>query len=168
MQKQNIILVGFMATGKSTVGKLLAKQTGRRFVDMDALIETREQRTINEIFATDGEPYFRAAECALANELAQETGLVIATGGGIVLNPENIRAFEATGHVACLTAETEEIVRRVASCSARPLLATDKENQIRTLLETRRPLYDAILFQVATDNQTPEEIAATIMHEFQS
>jgi shikimate kinase len=168
MEKNNIILVGFMGTGKSTVGKLLAKKTGLRFVDMDALIEKREQRTINEIFRTDGEPYFRALEYELAKELANQSGLVIATGGGIVLNPENIRAFKASGLVVCLTAATEEIVRRVATCSARPLLATDKEKQVRSLLKKRQPLYDALPFQVPTDGQSPQQITAKILHKFES
>lgn len=168
MEKKNIILVGFMATGKTSVGKQLAQKTGMRFVDMDAIIEEREGRTINEIFASDGEPYFRERECALAKELAQESGLIISTGGGIVLNPENIAAFNATGLVACLTAEPEEILRRVARCQSRPLLAGDKEKQVRDLLEKRRPLYEAIPFQVITDGCRPQEIAAKILQKFHS
>ena len=168
MEKKNIILVGFMATGKTSVGKQLARKTGMRFVDMDALIVEREGRAINEIFATDGEPYFRELEKELAKELAQNSGLIISTGGGIVLNPDNIGAFSATGLVVCLTAQPEEILRRVARCQSRPLLAGDKEKQVRELLEQRRPLYEMIPFQVATDGRKPEEIAAKILKEFQS
>ncbi|MFC1467199.1 shikimate kinase [Verrucomicrobiota bacterium] len=168
MEKKNIILVGFMATGKTTIGKLLAKQTGMRFVDMDAIIEEREGRTINDIFATDGEPHFRKLEGALAKELAQTSGLIISTGGGIVLNPDNIAALDTTGLVACLMGKPEEIIRRVASCTARPLLAGNKEKQVRALFEQRRPLYESIPFQVMTDGLKPTEIAEKILQEFQS
>lgn len=168
MKKKNIILVGFMATGKTSVGRQLAQKTGMQFVDMDALIVEREGRAINEIFATDGEPYFRELEKELSKELAQQSGLIISTGGGIVLNPDNIAAFSATGLVACLTAQPEEILRRVARCQSRPLLADDKEKKVRDLLQQRRPLYEAIPFQVTTDGRKPEEIAARILQQFHS
>lgn len=168
MIKQNIILVGFMATGKTTVAKRLSKKTGMRFVDMDAIIEEREGRAINEIFSSDGESYFRALEHKLALELAQQTGLIISTGGGIVINSANITAFSATGLVVCLTAQPEEIVRRVTHCKSRPLLAGNKEQQVRELLEIRRPLYEAIPFSVATDGLRPHQIADKILREFRS
>lgn len=157
-----------MATGKTSIAKQLAEKTGLRFVDMDTIIEEREGRSINEIFETEGEPYFRQQECDLAKELAQSSDLIISTGGGIVLNPANIAALSASGLVACLTAKPEEILRRVAHCQSRPLLAGDKEKQIRALLEKRRPLYDTIPFQVVTDGQKPEEIALKILQKFHS
>ena len=91
---KNIVLVGFMGSGKTTVGKLLAEQTGMPLVDMDTQIEERAGKTINEIFAQDGEPHFRALEREMAQELASKTGQIISTGGGIVLNPDNIADFE--------------------------------------------------------------------------
>lgn len=160
----NLILVGFMGTGKTSTGRALAARLGREFVDMDALIEQREGRTIPDIFAASGEPYFRALERALVRELAARRALVIAPGGGIVLNPDNIRDFAATGRVCCLRASPEIIVKRIGRDTNRPLLqANDKLGRIRDLLAKRQPLYDAIPFQIDTDGKTPEAVADEIL-----
>jgi shikimate kinase len=160
----NIILVGFMGTGKTSTGRALAARLCRDFVDMDQLIEEREGRTIPEIFASDGESHFRALERALVRELAARRNLVIAPGGGIVLNPDNIRDFAATGRVFCLRASPEWILKRVGHDTHRPLLQTDdKLGRIRDLLAKRRPLYDAIPDQVETDGRTPDEVAEEIL-----
>lgn len=160
----NLILVGFMGTGKTSTGRALAARLGREFIDMDALIELREGRSIPEIFAASGEPYFRALERALVRELAARRGLVIAPGGGIVLNPDNIRDFAATGRVYCLRASPEMILKRVGSDTNRPLLQTDdKLGRIRDLLAKRQPLYDAIPLQIETDSKTPEAVAEEIL-----
>jgi len=104
MKNKNIILVGFMGTGKTVTGRVLAEQTGLELVDMDSIIEARAGKAISEIFAADGEAAFRAMERELVQELAQRDGLIISTGGGIVLNPDNISDFEKTGLVVCLKA----------------------------------------------------------------
>ena len=164
MKHANIILVGFMGTGKSATGRRLAKRLGRRFVDMDAVIEKRSGRTIPEIFARDGEPRFRELERALVRELAGQRDLVIAAGGGVVLNPENVRDFEQTGFVVCLTAPAEIILRRVGHLQNRPLLeGGDKEQRLRDLLEKRRPLYEAIARRVETADLSPDEVAERIL-----
>lgn len=160
----NLVLVGFMGTGKTSTGRVLAERLGRAFVDMDQRIEEREGRTIPDIFAQSGEPYFRALERALVQELAAQRNLVIAPGGGIVLNPDNVRDFAATGHVICLRASPEWILQRVGADANRPLLQTeDKLGRIRELLARRQALYDAIPAQVDTDGLTPAQVADRIL-----
>ena len=160
----NIVLVGFMGTGKTTVGSLLAKTLGLTLVDMDKIIEQRAGKAISAIFAEQGEPHFRGLERALARELSARHGLVIATGGGIVLNPDNIRDFSASGLVVCLRATPEVIYRRTAKTTHRPLLEQDdKFTRIVTLLEKRRALYDAVPHQIDTSTRDPQSIADEII-----
>jgi len=163
MSKKNIILVGFMGTGKTVTGHMLAKQTGLELVDMDSIIEERAGRAISDIFATDGEAAFRTMEREVVQELAQRDGLIVSTGGGIVLNPNNIADFEKTGLVVCLNAAPETIFQRVENDEARPLLAGDKKTQIASILETRQPLYEAIAHGINTDALTAEETAKAIL-----
>jgi shikimate kinase len=166
MQHANIILIGFMGTGKSTVGQLLAERLNLTAVDMDTLIEKRAGKPISTIFRDEGESAFRRMERALAHELSQGSGQVISTGGGVVLDPENLADFQAAGLMVCLQASPEEILRRVESDQTRPLLEGDKQSRIRELYEARRTLYDAMPFQIQTDGQTPEQIAGRIEREY--
>ncbi len=159
----NIVLVGFMGSGKTTVGKLIAEKTGMSLLDMDTIIEERAGKTINEIFADEGEPYFRSLERALVQELSETEGHVISTGGGIVLNPDNIADFERTGLVVCLLVDADTVLERVRHDTTRPLLAGDKEIQIRQLLEARKALYESITHRIDTSGRpsplpTAEEI----------
>lgn len=164
MRDRNLILVGFMGTGKTEVGRRLAARLGRVFVDMDAVIEERTGRTIAELFERDGEASFRRRERELVRELAGRKNLVIAAGGGVVLDPDNLRDFERTGVVICLTATAEEILRRVAGQTHRPLLeGGDRLRRIRELLERRRPLYEAIERRVETTGLTVEETVARVL-----
>jgi len=165
---KNIVLVGFMGTGKTTVGELLAKQTGMPLVDMDALIMERAGKTINDIFANEGEPHFRNLEREMAQELAAKKNLVISTGGGIVLNPDNISNFEQTGLTVCLLASPETVLERVKHDTTRPLLAGDKETQIIQLLKTRRPLYESVTHKIDTNGLAPETIATAIIDLYNS
>jgi len=160
----NIVLVGFMGTGKTTIGRLIAARRGMTFTDMDDIIVEREGKSIPRIFAEDGEPRFRACERRLAQDLAARRGLVIATGGGIVLNPDNIADFSRTGLVVCLWAEPEEILRRVGSDTNRPLLAVeDKLGRIRELLAKRTPLYKAVPNRVETTGADTETVVNRIL-----
>lgn len=166
--KRNIILVGFMGTGKSVTGQLVAKQLKRTFVDMDAVIEERAGRKISEIFATDGEPHFRAMERELVRELSARENLVVATGGGVVLNPDNIADFSRTGLVICLTAKPDVILKRVSGESHRPLLENeDKSKAIRELLARREALYRAIPECIDTSLHTAEDTAAEVLLRFE-
>lgn len=165
----NIILVGFMGTGKTTIGRALADRLKRDFVDMDVELEARAGKPIPRIFAEDGEPVFRRMERALAVELSRRNNLVIAAGGGIVLNADNIRDFSATGRVICLKAAPDEILRRVSGSSQRPLLEQgDKSERIRNLLRARQPLYDAIPAQVDTTGKNVDEIVAEVLKRYAS
>jgi shikimate kinase len=162
---ENIVLVGFMGTGKSVTGKALADQLGYTFVDMDEAIEERTGRKIADIFATEGEAYFREQERELARELSARSDLVIATGGGIVLNPANIEDLGRNGMVVCLHTNPDRILQRVAQQQHRPLLEGDTEKAlaIRTLLEKRKPLYDAIPIAIDTTGHTPADTATEIL-----
>ena len=161
---RNIVLVGFMGTGKTTVGRILADRRAFAFLDMDDMIVEREGKPIPRIFAEDGESHFRTTERALVRELAARSGLVIATGGGIVLNPDNVADFARTGLVVCLWAEPEAILRRVGNDANRPLLACDdKIGRIRELLAKRRPLYEAIPTRVDTTGLTPAAVSDLIL-----
>ncbi len=143
MTRQNIILTGFMGTGKSTIGRLLAKEIGYTFIDTDHVIEERVGKSIPQIFAEDGEEEFRRLEAELVQELADQQGLVIATGGGLVMNPENVVALEKTGKIFCLTATPEEILERVSrQPGSRPLLSERNPLlKITQLLSEREPTY---------------------------
>jgi shikimate kinase len=157
---KNIVLVGFMGSGKTTVGRLLAEKTGLPLVDMDTLIEERAGKTINEIFAKEGEAYFRQLERTLVKELSEQEDQIISTGGGIVLNPENITDFERTGLVVCLLVDPQSVLERVRHDSSRPLLAGDKEKNIVQLLENRLPLYQAVPHRIDTSGRASAEPTA--------
>ena len=158
---RNLILTGFMGTGKTTVGRLVAEKLGREFVDTDLVIEERHG-PIQEIFDRQGESGFRDIETALATELGQRKGLVIATGGRMLLDAENLKVLSENGRVFCLVASPEEIYHRVAGDSSRvnrPLLdVEDPKQRIIELLDERGPDY-ARFTQVATDQIEPDVIA---------
>lgn len=165
----NLVLVGFMGTGKSAIGRRVARALGRELVDMDSRIEAREGRTIPDIFRDSGEPYFRARERALAGELAAARNLVVSCGGGIVLDPANLDDLGRTGVVVCLTASPEILLRRVAGDTRRPLLqAPDREARLRELFEKRRPLYEAIPDRVDSSGMTLGQAAAAVLDLFRA
>jgi len=138
----NIYLVGFMGTGKSSVGRLLAREKKLSFVDLDELIELKEQRRIVDIFAKDGEPYFRKIEKKILKQVATQKKFVVACGGGIVLDKDNIKLMKKTGTLICLSARSEEILKRVAQNTHRPILNVNKpKERIELLLKMRAPYY---------------------------
>ena len=140
---KNIVLIGFMATGKSTIGRRLAQRLSRDFVDTDKEIEAITGRTVAQIFARDGIKRFRAEENLLVKRLAPREGLVIATGGGMVLDPENMRLLKKNGILIALTASPEIICARVKGKKTRPLLQGGAlDARISRLLKERQHLYD--------------------------
>ncbi len=162
--KANIILTGFMGTGKSAVGREVARRLGRTFVDMDELIAEREGRSIPDIFALSGESYFRRLEATLCSELAGCRDLVIATGGGALLPPANRAALGRSGVLICLTATVDDILRRLDGDADRPLLATaDRRTRIEALLAERTPAYTAIPHQIDTTGKTVEQVVETVL-----
>ncbi len=163
-QNRNIVLTGFMGTGKSTIGRLLAERLERPFVDMDATLVAQFGKPIASVFAEEGEATFRVAEAQLCAELAAQEGLVISTGGGALVNPQNRAALAATGVLLCLTASVEEIVRRLDGLKDRPLLNGDLDAhaRVRGLLHERRHAYAAIPLQVETSGRSPDEVVTAI------
>jgi shikimate kinase len=156
-----VVLTGFMGTGKTTVGRLLADRLGYEFVDTDAIIEERHG-SIPQIFAAHGERTFRRYEREVAAELAARDRLVISTGGRLMLDPANAELLGGGAHVFCLTARLDTILARVTAAGVadeRPLLAgSDVEERIARLLEARAGAY-AEFAQIATDLRTPEAVA---------
>ena len=160
---ENIVLTGFMGTGKSTVGRLVAQRLGRDHVDTDALIESRHGR-IADLFAEHGEDHFRRLEREVAAELAERSGLVVSTGGRTMLDPENQATLGATGVVVCLSASVGELVERLRhEALQRPLLHDgDPAERIASLLAERSEGYERFP-QVQTDGRTPDEVADAVI-----
>jgi len=162
-KKNNIVLCGFMATGKSSVGKKLAEILGNEFVDLDAAIEADEGVSIPRIFAERGEPAFRELESRMVERMATRTGLVISTGGGTVVNPRNLANLKSCGIVVALTADIPTILRRAGPGDDRPLLQTeDREERVRALLLERAPFYAQADMTIDTSSLTIEEAARQI------
>jgi len=161
MIPDNLILTGFMGTGKTTVGRLVAEKLGREFVDTDLVIEERHG-PIHEIFERQGESEFRDIERALAQELGRRNGLVIATGGRMLLDPENVKELSKNGRIFCLVASPEEIYDRVTRDTSRvnrPLLEVgDPKQRIVELLGERGPDYERFP-QLTTAHIDPDVIA---------
>jgi shikimate kinase len=164
-----IILTGFSGTGKSAVAPLLAKELGWDLVDTDALVEERAGKRILEIFRDDGEVAFRDLEADALAEACSRERVVISTGGGAILRPENRRMMAEAGLIVCLEARPETIVARLTSRASsepldRPLLATeDPLARIRELKASRQHLYALCDWAVHTDGLTPEEVCAEVL-----
>jgi shikimate kinase len=145
MARRNIFLVGPMGAGKTTVGRRLAQQLGLDFVDSDEEIERRTGTTISIIFEIEGEAGFRKREHQVLGELTGRSGIVLATGGGAVLLPENRELLRSRGTVVYLRTSVAEQMRRTRSSDHRPLLqAADPEQRLRELAQAREPLYEAV------------------------
>jgi shikimate kinase len=159
---KNVILTGFMGTGKTVVGRLLATALGYQFVDTDAMIESR-YGPINEIFAESGEAAFRRAEGDIADELSGVEGHVIATGGRLLLDERNLAVLGERSRIFCLVASPEELVTRLGDSNDRPLLAgANRLRRIVDLLAERQAQYDRFE-QIETDGRSPEEVSAAIL-----
>lgn len=161
---KNIVLTGFMGTGKSEVGMLLARKLGYAFVDCDLEIRRRTGMTIPDIFRINGEAHFRDVEAAVIGEISAGSDLVIATGGGAVLREENMINLRRNGVIVCLTADPETIAQRTDGNRQRPLLdVADRLSEIRRLLSERAPFYQRADISVRTDGRGPLAIAEEII-----
>ncbi|MFA6130161.1 MAG: shikimate kinase [Candidatus Omnitrophota bacterium] len=159
----NIYLVGFMGTGKTSVGRQLAKERGASFVDLDELIELQEQRRIVDIFAKEGEAYFRKIEKKVLKQVSTQKRFVVACGGGVVLDKDNIKLMKKTGMMICLYAAPEEILKRVSANKDRPLLNVDKpQKRIELLLKMRAPYYMQADKIIDTSHLTVKQVVGKI------
>lgn len=163
----NIALIGFMGTGKSTVGRLVAEQLKFELLDTDALIEQRSGKKITEIFAQNGEPAFRQLEAQLVQELSQRTRIVVSTGGGLPTNPANLTSLKTHALVICLWAAPEHIFARVREQTHRPLLNdSDPLGKIRTLLTAREQFYKQADVLLNSDLRSAREVAQQVIAQF--
>jgi len=166
----NIYLIGMMGSGKTVTGKVLADLLGDAFVDLDAEIQTKEGRSISEIFAGSGELYFRDVESSILEHFSKQDGQVIATGGGIVLSEENVRRMKKTGKVVLLKASAESLWQRVQYSKDRPLLnSPDPFGSLQQILGDRGTFYEnACHFSVLTDGKIYEDVASEIREMLRS
>jgi shikimate kinase len=166
-QIQNIALIGFMGTGKSSVGQLVAAQLHFTFLDTDHVIEARAGKTVSEIFAQQGEPAFRELEKKIVAEIVTRKKTVISTGGGLPANPENLASLKTHSLVVCLWASPEKIWERVRSQSHRPLLhEPDPLAKIRQLLAEREPYYRQADVLLNTEVRSLKDVAQQVIHQF--
>ncbi|MEK4516661.1 shikimate kinase [Paenibacillus sp. FSL H8-0122] len=168
MDDRNIILVGMMATGKSTVGAILAEELDYELVDLDAVITGREGRSIADIFAEGGEQAFRSIESAVLQEMLQGERRVISTGGGAVLAPGNAEAMLEHGFVVALTASEDTIIERVSGDENRPLLAGNAANRVRSIMEQRREAYRFAHCTVDTTELNVAEVSQYILLRYRA
>jgi shikimate kinase len=167
LKTQNLFLVGYRSTGKTTVSRLLAGRLGWAWVDADDLIERHAGLSIRQVFETEGEAGFRRREAAVLEELCGLSRHVVATGGGVVLSADNRRRLKAAGRVVWLTADAHEICERMerdrTTGERRPVLTVGGLAEIKELLRAREPLYRAVAdFTVCTSGRTPEEVAEAV------
>ncbi len=162
---KNIVLVGFMGTGKSEVGTLLAEKLNKKFVDTDKIIEQREKDRIARIFQVKGEEYFRKVEEEVIEEVSKYENCVIATGGGALIREKNYLNLKKNGILICLTATPEEIYKRTLPKKDRPLLMKSKNiiETIKELLEIRKPYYSKADYTIDTTNKKIEVVVEEII-----
>ncbi|MDH3978338.1 MAG: shikimate kinase AroK [Gammaproteobacteria bacterium] len=163
-QPQNIFLVGPMGSGKTAVGRRLAQDIGREFADSDTVIEARTGVDIPFIFEKEGEAGFRGRECEVIDELTQQAGIVLATGGGAILSADNRSCLASRGIVIYLHASVDQQLQRTRRGQGRPLLNSGDPRQVLSeLLKIREPLYLEIAdLRIDTDNRTVAAVAAEI------
>ena len=152
----NISLIGMMGCGKTTIGELLAKELSYKFIDTDSLIVEKENRSINDIFANDGEQYFRKVETNVLKEVLSNQKQIVSTGGGIVKSDENIKILKEKSIVIYLKAKKETLFNRLKEDRTRPLLnVSDMQNKISALLDERAEKYNKAHHIIETENKTP-------------
>ena len=161
---RNIILVGFMGTGKTAVARALSEKLGMRYVSTDHLIEEKEKTSISDIFSKKGENYFRKAEKDVIKDVSLMENVVVDAGGGVVIDPENVEYLKKKGIIVCLGASPEVILERTKKYTHRPLLnVADPLKKIKELLTSRKPFYERADYHIHSSKMTLEEVADEII-----
>ena len=168
--KKNIVLIGMMGAGKSTIGHLLDEKLKDFFyLDMDKEIEKLAQKHIPEIFAQDGEEHFRMLEHQLIQKFSNYHNQVISTGGGIVENVENIKLLKKNGVIFYLSAKIDTLYERVSKTNNRPLLKhPNPKERIKELVKKREPYYKMADFEINTDNKDLVQIVQEILEKYET
>jgi shikimate kinase len=163
----NIALIGFMGTGKTSVGRLVAEQLHFNYLDTDEMIQAATGKTVAEIFSTSGEPAFRELEEKTVADLAGKAQTVISAGGGLPVNPKNLASLKTHALVVCLWASPTKIWERVRNQTHRPLLHDpDPQKKIRELLAVREPFYKQADILLNTESRSLREVAQQVVHQF--
>lgn len=168
--KNNIVLIGFMGCGKTTVGEALAEKLSYDFLDTDQYIEKRENRTISDIFEQEGENYFRNLETESLQELVEQTSAsIVSSGGGLPLRPENAKLLQELGFVIYLKVQKETVLERLQGDQTRPLLqCADPEKKVQELLEYRDPIYEVGAHMVVSvDGKSVDAIVEEIERNYE-
>lgn len=161
---QTIAITGFMAVGKSAVGRTLARRLKRQFVDLDKVIEKTEGMKVKDIFAQKGESYFRECEKQALAEVLKHENQVIATGGGAIIDEENLGLLREKTLLVCLTASADALLKRIGAGSKRPLLKdADRKNRIEELLRLREEKYAQAHLSIDTTDLTINQVAERII-----
>lgn len=164
MPDRCVILTGFMGSGKSTVGRVLAKKLGCPFVDLDAVIVKTAGKSINRIFAEEGEPAFRALESVCLERVLNEGRAIVATGGGVVMAEQNRELMGRLGTVINLMVSLPRVLERLKGATDRPLFGgVDAEQKARALMEQREQFYAAADIRIDTDGKSVEDVSAEII-----
>ena len=164
-EAKNIVLIGLMGSGKSAIGRTIAKKLERRFIDTDRFLERKIGKTIAEVFNQDGETTFRTLEKEIIKKVSQYIGIVIATGGGVIKDPENFKHLKQSGWIIALYASPDTLYKRIAGKRIRPLLL-NQEDPIKKLEEIsneRKIMYAQADFQIDTENKEINDIADEII-----
>ncbi len=163
----NLALIGFMGTGKTSVGRLIAQLLHFTYLDTDQVVEFRAHKSISDIFQQDGEPAFRDWERVIVEELTHRNKTVISTGGGLPANQANLDSLKTHALVVCLWASVDTIFERVRDHDHRPLLeGVDPLAKIRQLLSVREPYYRQADVLVNTEKRSVHEVAIQVIHQF--
>jgi shikimate kinase len=165
MADQNIVLLGFMGTGKSVLARWLGQKLNRQVVSTDQLIEERQGQAIPQIFESLGEPHFRQLEKEVVEEISSQKNIIVDCGGGVVLNLPNIQNLKKNGCVVYLSASPQWILKRTQGRKHRPLLNVDDPlKAIQELLDQRKPLYEKFAdWTIDTDGKTNEQVGMEVL-----
>ncbi|SMO49312.1 shikimate kinase [Melghirimyces algeriensis] len=166
MSGKHLIIIGFMGTGKSSVGQVLAKRIGRTWIDTDLEVERKVNKSISELFEENGEACFRLWEKHVLIEALAERPAVITTGGGIVLDQDNVKQITDSGWVVALDASVDELIKRLKANTSRPLLSGDVRERVTQLKKKRQGAYDFADFHLDTSGLTPDEVSDRILRNW--